>query len=155
LVLYIDGFAKKEDHALTSLNASSLWTTYSITIADGHNWKFQRKMITRIFNVNAFREYVSDVFVAKGQKVVDYLGKAADEGTVVDINSLLLNFALDAFGTYVRPPFSPSLLLSFSPLTYSTLLLLKVLVFNRSPLLFSVVGWYLRTSYLFCYLCLQ
>lgn len=56
-------------------------------------------MITRIFNVNAFREYVSDVFVAKGQKVVDYLGKAADEGTVVDINSLLLNFALDAFGT--------------------------------------------------------
>ncbi|KAF9214696.1 hypothetical protein BGZ59_003184 [Podila verticillata] len=70
-----------------------------ITIADGHNWRFQRKMITRLFNVSAFREHVSDVFVAKGQKVVEYLGKAADEGTVADITSLLLNFALDAFGT--------------------------------------------------------
>ncbi|KAF9397974.1 Protein kinase alk2, partial [Entomortierella beljakovae] len=33
------------------------------------------------------------------QRVVDYLTKAADEGTVVDLHELFLKFTLDSFGT--------------------------------------------------------
>ncbi|KAI7819906.1 cytochrome P450 [Gamsiella multidivaricata] len=70
-----------------------------IFVADGHDWKFQRKLASHIFNVKAFREYTSDVFVIEGQRVVDYLTKAADEGTVVDLHELFLKFTLDSFGT--------------------------------------------------------
>ncbi|KAG0344124.1 hypothetical protein BG005_002043 [Podila minutissima] len=70
-----------------------------IFTADGHDWKHQRKLMGRIFTVNAFKEYISDVFVTEGQKVIDYLAKAADEGTVVDFQLLMQHFALDAIGT--------------------------------------------------------
>ncbi|KAF9351089.1 Protein kinase alk2 [Mortierella sp. NVP85] len=65
---------------------------------DGAEWRFQRKLASHIFNVKAFREYTSDVFVIEGKKVLDYLGKAADEGTVVDFYALMLHFTLDSFG---------------------------------------------------------
>ncbi|KAF9092808.1 hypothetical protein BGX27_001724, partial [Mortierella sp. AM989] len=70
-----------------------------IFAADGNNWKFQRKLASHIFNVKAFREYTSDVFVIEGQRVVDYLTKAADEGTIVDLHELFLKFTLDSFGS--------------------------------------------------------
>ncbi|KAF9313349.1 Protein kinase alk2 [Podila horticola] len=70
-----------------------------IFAADGPEWRYQRKLASHIFTVKAFKEYVSDVFVAEGQKVIDYLGKAADEGTVVDFHLLMLHFTLDSFGT--------------------------------------------------------
>jgi hypothetical protein len=73
-----------------------------IFVADGHDWKFQRKLASHIFNVKAFREYTSDVFVIEGQRVVDYLTKAADEGTIVDLHELFLKYTLDSFGTYVK-----------------------------------------------------
>jgi len=44
-------------------------------------------------------EYTSDVFVLEGQKVCDYLGKAADQKLVVDLHELLLKMTLDSFGT--------------------------------------------------------
>lgn len=82
---------------------SLLWDVVGngIFSADGHEWKHQRKLASHIFTVSAFREYISDVFVAEGQKVLDYLAKAADEGTVVDFQLLMQHFALDAIGTYV------------------------------------------------------
>ncbi|KAF9981186.1 hypothetical protein BGZ65_004231, partial [Modicella reniformis] len=67
--------------------------------SDGAAWKFQRKLASHVFNVKAFREYTSDVFVIEGKKVIDYLGKAADEGFVVDFHALMLHFTLDSFGT--------------------------------------------------------
>ncbi|KAG0195570.1 hypothetical protein BGX31_006059, partial [Mortierella sp. GBA43] len=67
--------------------------------ADGPEWKFQRKLASHVFNVKAFREYTTDVFVIEGKKVLDYLGKAADEGTIVDFHALMLHFTLDSFGT--------------------------------------------------------
>ncbi|KAK3821893.1 MAG: cytochrome P450 [Benniella sp.] len=70
-----------------------------IFVCDGAEWRFQRKLASHIFNVKAFREYTSDVFVIEGKKVLDYLGKAADEGTVVDFQALMLHFTLDSFGT--------------------------------------------------------
>lgn len=72
-----------------------------IFASDGADWKFQRKLASHVFNVKAFREYTSDVFVTEGKKVIDYLGKAADEGTIVDFHALMLHFTLDSFGTYV------------------------------------------------------
>ncbi|KAG0338536.1 hypothetical protein BG000_003786, partial [Podila horticola] len=80
---------------------SVLWDLVGrgIFTADGHEWKHQRKLASHIFTVTAFKEYISDVFVAEGQKVIDYLAKAADEGTVVDFQLLMLQFALDAIGT--------------------------------------------------------
>ncbi|KAF9206027.1 hypothetical protein BGZ49_003135 [Haplosporangium sp. Z 27] len=71
-----------------------------IFAADGNEWKFQRKLASHIFNVKAFKEYTSDVFVIEGQRVVDYLLKAADEGTIVDLHELFLKFTLDSFGTF-------------------------------------------------------
>ncbi|KAG0213597.1 hypothetical protein BGX28_004014 [Mortierella sp. GBA30] len=50
-----------------------------------------------IFNVKAFREYTSDVFVIQGKKVIDYLSKAADEGSIVDIHGLMHHYTLDSF----------------------------------------------------------
>ncbi|KAF9080598.1 serine/threonine protein kinase, CMGC, dual-specificity [Mortierella sp. AD031] len=70
-----------------------------IICADGERWKFQRKQATHLFNVKAFREYTSDVFNIEAQKVLKYLGKAADAGTVVDFHGLMLAFTLDTFGS--------------------------------------------------------
>ncbi|KAG0090073.1 Protein kinase alk2 [Podila epicladia] len=70
-----------------------------IFVVDGPEWRYQRKLASHIFTVKAFREYVSDVFVIEGKKVIDYLGKAADQGTVVDFHQLMLHFTLDSFGT--------------------------------------------------------
>ncbi|KAF9404523.1 hypothetical protein BGZ94_004115, partial [Podila epigama] len=69
-----------------------------IFTSDGPQWRYQRKLASHIFTVKAFREYVSDVFVTEGQKVAEYLGKCADDGTVVDFHQLMLNFTLDSFG---------------------------------------------------------
>ncbi|KAF9109132.1 hypothetical protein BGX27_007956 [Mortierella sp. AM989] len=65
---------------------------------DGADWKWQRKMASHIFNVKAFRNYTSSVFVKESNMVVDYLGKAADEGREIDIHKLFYLFTLDSFG---------------------------------------------------------
>ncbi|KAF9361751.1 hypothetical protein BGX26_012472 [Mortierella sp. AD094] len=66
--------------------------------AEGAQWKFQHQIASNIFNIKAFAEYTSDVFVVEGKKVVDNLAKAADEGTVIDLQKLMLHFTLDTFG---------------------------------------------------------
>ncbi|KAF9901246.1 hypothetical protein EC991_006374 [Linnemannia zychae] len=66
--------------------------------SDGPTWKFQRKQASHIFNVKAFREYTSDVFIKEAEKVLEYLGKAADAGTEIDFHALMLHFTLDSFG---------------------------------------------------------
>ncbi|KAF9092869.1 Protein kinase alk2 [Mortierella sp. AD031] len=66
--------------------------------ADGHSWHWQRKMASHIFNVKAFRNYTSTVFVKESNIVTDYLGTMADEGKVVDIHNLFYLYTLDSFG---------------------------------------------------------
>ncbi|KAF9280354.1 hypothetical protein BGZ68_007297 [Mortierella alpina] len=66
-------------------------------LVDGAEWKAIRKLIVRIFNIKAFHEYTSKVFVIQGKKVIDYLGKAADEGFIVDIHNLMHHYTLDSF----------------------------------------------------------
>ncbi|KAF9352671.1 hypothetical protein BGX26_009555 [Mortierella sp. AD094] len=69
-----------------------------IFTSDGAKWKFQRQLASNIFKIKAFSEYTSNVFVVVGKKFTDILGKAADEGTVIDLQKILLHFTLDAFG---------------------------------------------------------
>ncbi|KAF9965338.1 hypothetical protein BGZ70_005028 [Mortierella alpina] len=66
--------------------------------ADGDHWKWQRKMASHIFNVKAFRNYTSSVFVKESNIVVDYLGRMADEGQVVDMQNMFYLYTLDSFG---------------------------------------------------------
>ncbi|KAF9399868.1 hypothetical protein BGX21_005454 [Mortierella sp. AD011] len=66
--------------------------------ADGDHWKWQRKMASHIFNVKAFRNYTSSIFVKEAKVLVDYLDKAAREGRVVDIHQLFYLYTLDSFG---------------------------------------------------------
>lgn len=54
--------------------------------------------MNNIFGAKTFREFTHDVFVLQGKKVVEYLAKAADEGTVVDFQALMLSYTLDCFG---------------------------------------------------------
>ncbi|KAI8604915.1 cytochrome P450 [Dissophora ornata] len=70
-----------------------------IFTADGAKWKFQRQLAVSIFSVKAFREFTGNIFVLEGKKVIDILGKVADDGTVIDIQDLLLQYTLDVFGT--------------------------------------------------------
>ncbi|KAG0196626.1 hypothetical protein BGX28_009916 [Mortierella sp. GBA30] len=69
-----------------------------IANVDGAEWKFQRKLASHIFTVNAFREYTSDVFVTEGKRVMEHLRLAADNGTVVDLHELMHHYTLDSIG---------------------------------------------------------
>ncbi|KAG0278084.1 hypothetical protein BGZ95_004750 [Linnemannia exigua] len=66
--------------------------------ADGNLWKWQRKLASHIFNVKAFRDYTSNVFVRESQIVSDYFDTIAERGTTVDVHDILLRFTLDGFG---------------------------------------------------------
>ncbi|KAK3829341.1 MAG: cytochrome P450 [Benniella sp.] len=66
--------------------------------ADGEHWKWQRKLASHIFNVKAFRNYTSTVFVEEAKLVMDYLSKKADAGEVVDLQELFYKYTLDSFG---------------------------------------------------------
>ncbi|KAF9965337.1 hypothetical protein BGZ70_005027 [Mortierella alpina] len=66
--------------------------------ADGHQWKWQRKMASHIFNVKAFRDYTSNVFVQESKVVSDYFDTVADKGVAVDVHDIFLKFTLDSFG---------------------------------------------------------
>ncbi|KAG0374905.1 hypothetical protein BGX24_009767 [Mortierella sp. AD032] len=48
--------------------------------ADGHAWKWQRKLASHIFNVKSFRSYTSTVFCKEADLVIDYLNMKADSG---------------------------------------------------------------------------
>ncbi|KAF9574938.1 hypothetical protein EC968_004939 [Mortierella alpina] len=62
---------------------------------DGEHWKWQRKLASHIFSVNAFRHYTSDVFCREGQVVINYLNTVADTGRAIDMQHLFYCFTLD------------------------------------------------------------
>ncbi|KAF8981543.1 hypothetical protein BGZ46_002623 [Entomortierella lignicola] len=69
-----------------------------IFTAEGARWKSQRHQTVSVFSIKAFRELSSNVFVTEGKKVLEHLGRAADEGTVLDLQNLFLDFTMDSFG---------------------------------------------------------
>ncbi|KAK3846521.1 MAG: cytochrome P450 [Linnemannia gamsii] len=66
--------------------------------ADGEHWRWQRKLSSHIFNVNAFKSYTNDVFCQEAKLVIDYLSEAADTGKVIDLQNIFYLFTLDSFG---------------------------------------------------------
>lgn len=62
--------------------------------ADGEHWRWQRKLSSHIFNVNAFRSYTNDVFCQEAKLVIDFLSTAADSGKVVDLQNIFYLFTL-------------------------------------------------------------
>ncbi|KAF9928677.1 hypothetical protein FBU30_002198 [Linnemannia zychae] len=66
--------------------------------ADGHQWKWQRKLASHIFNVKSFRTYTSSVFCKEGGLVIDYLNTKADKGEIVDLQDVFYKYTLDSFG---------------------------------------------------------
>lgn len=67
------------------------------------HWRWQRKLVCRIFNVGALREYTSHVFTRQSQLVVDYFNKITEqsdqpssgaEEAIVDLQSIFLLFTL-------------------------------------------------------------
>ncbi|KAF9427327.1 hypothetical protein BGZ76_002387 [Entomortierella beljakovae] len=58
-------------------------------IMDGDDWKTPRKVASQIINMKAFQDYAGEVFITETKRVVEYLGKAADNGTIIDIQAML------------------------------------------------------------------
>lgn len=65
--------------------------------ADGHQWKWQRKLASHIFNVKSFRSYTSSVFCKEADLVIDYLNLKADRGEVVDLQDVFYKYTLGTF----------------------------------------------------------
>ncbi|KAG0350826.1 hypothetical protein BG005_009660 [Podila minutissima] len=66
--------------------------------ADGQHWRWQRKLASRIFTVQGFRDFTDTVFCKEADLVRDYLGKIADQGRVIDLQEVFYKFTLDSFG---------------------------------------------------------
>ncbi|KAF9549201.1 Protein kinase alk2 [Mortierella hygrophila] len=66
--------------------------------ADGEHWRWQRKLSSHIFNVNAFKSYTDDVFCQEAKLETDYLSTAADSGKVLDLQNSFCLFTLGSFG---------------------------------------------------------
>ncbi|KAF9095076.1 hypothetical protein BGX27_001323, partial [Mortierella sp. AM989] len=71
---------------------------HGIFTSEGPKWKSQRQIATNVFNSKELRDYTPNVFVVEAKRVIDIFGKAADEGTVIDLQNVMLNFTLDTFG---------------------------------------------------------
>ncbi|KAF9101625.1 hypothetical protein BGX27_011399 [Mortierella sp. AM989] len=71
---------------------------HGVFTTEGPKWKPQRQIVVSVFNSRALRDYTTNVFVVEAKKVVEIFGKAADEGTVIDFQSVMLNFTMDSFG---------------------------------------------------------
>ncbi|KAG0325089.1 Protein kinase alk2 [Podila humilis] len=74
--------------------------------SDGQHWRWQRKLASRIFTVQGFREFTDTVFCAEADRVRTYLAKHAapasssidKNGKVIDLSELFYKFTLDSFG---------------------------------------------------------
>ena len=89
-----------------------------IFVADGDEWRWQRKQAARIFSVAGFRRYVADAFADRADALLKRLaraaagdggggggasdaaaGAAASKGAAaVDLHDLMYRFTLDTFG---------------------------------------------------------
>ncbi|KAI8138205.1 cytochrome P450 [Fennellomyces sp. T-0311] len=71
---------------------------HGIFVANGEQWKYQRKTASLIFNVVNFRDHFTDVFV-KELEVMSHkiLDKKAENGKPVDFHDIIYKFTLDSF----------------------------------------------------------
>ncbi|KAI9323448.1 cytochrome P450 [Dichotomocladium elegans] len=71
---------------------------HGIFVANGEQWKYQRKAASLIFNVANFRDLFTEVFVEElhvmAKRIFD---KKAENGTAVDFHDVMFKFTLDSF----------------------------------------------------------
>ncbi|KAJ3076550.1 hypothetical protein HDU98_002542 [Podochytrium sp. JEL0797] len=65
--------------------------------ADGEEWKIQRKLAAKIFNVKNFKDYVRDVFSGEMRSFAKVLEFHAEDGSEFDLQELFFRFTFDTF----------------------------------------------------------
>eukprot|EP00760_Papus_ankaliazontas_P010124 PhM_4_TR14205/c1_g2_i14/m.70241 len=71
---------------------------HGIFLADGDNWKRQRKTVSVEFNAQKFRTFTSLAFVSYAQRLCDVVDKNRKAGKAMKLVELFPRLTLDAFG---------------------------------------------------------
>ncbi|KAG2223721.1 hypothetical protein INT45_003445 [Circinella minor] len=71
---------------------------HGIFVANGEQWKWQRKAASLIFNVVNFRDHFSEVFIKELEIISsEIFDKKAENGKSVDFHDVIYKFTLDSF----------------------------------------------------------
>ncbi|CAG8802027.1 13607_t:CDS:2, partial [Dentiscutata erythropus] len=65
---------------------------------DRYQWKFQRRVLSYLFQERNFRDFIYESMVKKSKTVLDILRKCADNGKPIDLQDLFYRFTLDTLG---------------------------------------------------------
>ncbi|KAG9290595.1 hypothetical protein G9A89_011557 [Geosiphon pyriformis] len=65
--------------------------------SDGNHWKFQRRIITNLFQGKNFRDNIQVVFWDETKKLIELLRKVAETGEKIDFDNLSYRFTFDSF----------------------------------------------------------
>ncbi|CAG8685575.1 6932_t:CDS:2, partial [Racocetra persica] len=69
-----------------------------IFAVDGPKWKFQRKLLSHLFQERHFEDLISISMIEKSRIVLNILQKCADSGKPIDLQDLFYRFTLDTLG---------------------------------------------------------
>ena len=69
-----------------------------IFAADGDNWKFQRKVGSKVFTTRAFKEIFETTFLDNIGLLVDLLRKSVQSNEMIDMHDVFHRFFMDSFG---------------------------------------------------------
>ncbi|RIB18841.1 cytochrome P450 [Gigaspora rosea] len=69
-----------------------------IFTVNGHKWKFQRKIISQLFQGKNFRNLIYESIIKESKAVLNVLKKHADNGKPIDLQDLFHRFTMDTFG---------------------------------------------------------
>ncbi|KAI9255264.1 cytochrome P450 [Phascolomyces articulosus] len=71
---------------------------HGIFVANGSQWRWQRKAASLIFNVVNFRDHFSEVFIKELEILSkDIFDKKAENGKPIDFHDVIYKFTLDSF----------------------------------------------------------
>ncbi|KAI8139711.1 cytochrome P450 [Fennellomyces sp. T-0311] len=80
------------------MNAMGDLFGHGIFVANGEQWKYQRKTASLIFNVANFRDHFTEVFVDEFNVMAENIfDKKAANGKPVDFHDVMYKFTLDSF----------------------------------------------------------
>ncbi|RIB24433.1 cytochrome P450 [Gigaspora rosea] len=65
---------------------------------NGHMWKFQRRIISHLFQGKNFRNLIYTSVIRKSEVVINILKKYADIGKPINLKDLFFRFTMDTFG---------------------------------------------------------
>lgn len=74
------------------LGQSIFTVNHAHTPDQGELWRFQRKVLARVFSANSFRHFSKDVFNLHATHTVQQLRRLADSQTEFDMEKLCIQF---------------------------------------------------------------